>query len=135
MYWQAADGSGMAEPLTEGNTALALPNDFSPDGTTFLYQDTGNDRDIWMVPVDGSTTVGTPLLAGPANEAGATVSPDGHWLAYRSDESGENEIYVRPFPAIDEGLWQISTASGHAPRWSRDGDELFFVVFGGGLSH
>ena len=55
-----------------------------------------------------------------------TLSPDGRWLAYQSDETGNSQIYVRPFPAVDEGRWQISSAGGDEPLWSRDGRELFF---------
>ena len=54
------------------------------------------------------------------------VSPDGLWIAYVSDQSGRNEIYVRPFPDINAGLWQISTAGGMQPLWSRNGRELFY---------
>ena len=56
----------------------------------------------------------------------AIISPDGRWLAYESDQSGSDEIYVRPFPAIGEGRWQVSS-NGGAPRWSRDGRELYFL--------
>ena len=68
----------------------------------------------------------TPLLATSADEHLAHLSPDGRWLAYTSDESGRNEIYVRPFPNVEEGLWQISLDGGEQPLWSRDGQELFF---------
>ena len=60
------------------------------------------------------------------------LSPDGRWLAYVSNESGQPEIYVPPFPNIDEGKWQVSPAGGIAPVWSPDGQELFYR--GGGFS-
>jgi serine/threonine-protein kinase len=72
-------------------------------------------------------SAGMPLLASPANENGAAVSADGRWLAYQSDESGRNEIYVRPFPSVDKGHWQVSTAGGTRPLWSRDGRELLYL--------
>jgi hypothetical protein len=59
------------------------------------------------------------------------VSPDGRWLAYASDESGAFEIYVRPFPDVDSGRWQVSNAGGIHPQWSRDGRELFFLSLQG----
>ena len=56
------------------------------------------------------------------------MSPDGRWLAYSSDESGEYEVYVRPFPDVDAGRWQVSTAGGFHPQWSPDGRELFYLA-------
>jgi serine/threonine-protein kinase len=67
-------------------------------------------------------------LNGPSNENNPAVSPDGRWLAYESDESGQFEVYVRPFPKISTGRWQISTGGGTRPRWSRNGRELFYYV-------
>jgi Tol biopolymer transport system component len=55
------------------------------------------------------------------------LSSDGHWLAYQSDESGESEIYVRPYPNVEAGKWQISSNGGEAPKWARDGHTLFFL--------
>ena len=131
VYWQAADGSGVAEALTEKSTVPMMPSDFSPDGTMLLYKPTAAPVDIWMVPVAGPRTAGVALLNGPANESNPTVSPDGRWLAYQSDESGQNEIYVRPFPNVNTGRWQISTRGGTRAQWSPDGRELFFYVGAG----
>jgi serine/threonine-protein kinase len=69
----------------------------------------------------------TSLLSTPFDEGNAVVAPDGRWLAYESNESGQFQIYVRPFPAIDTGRWQVSTTGGRQPLWSRSGDELFYV--------
>jgi serine/threonine-protein kinase len=76
--------------------------------------------------LQGDTTP-VVLVASPFTELHPAVSPDGRWLAYTSNESGNNEVYVRPFPNTNDGRWQVSTAGGRAPRWSRDGKELFFV--------
>jgi serine/threonine-protein kinase len=77
---------------------------------------------------------GVPLIHGPANELWAEVSPDKHWLVYDSDESGQFEVYVRPYPNPYEGSrWQISAAGGRQPVWSRDGRELFYRDFSGAL--
>jgi serine/threonine-protein kinase len=67
------------------------------------------------------------LISTPANELTAVVSPDGHWLAYQSDESGRAEIYVRPFPDVKGHKSLVSVDGGHSPRWSHDGRELFFM--------
>ena len=59
-------------------------------------------------------------------ERNPSISSNGRWMAYNSNESGRNEIYVRPFPNIDDGLWLVSTGGGIAPVWSQRGDELFY---------
>ena len=66
----------------------------------------------------------------PFSEAAGEISPDGRWLAYRSNESGRNEIYVRPFPDMAGGRWQVSIAGAATSRWSRNGQELFYVNSG-----
>ena len=133
VFWQAADGSGTAEALTEESAAGVMPNDISPDGTTLIYASSsfvGGGADIWMVPTAGPATEETPLLASAADERSASLSPNGQWLAYQSDESGQSEVYVRPFPDVDSRRVQISTGGGGSPLWSRDGRELFYYVIG-----
>ncbi len=74
------------------------------------------------------------ILYGPTTEGLAEVSPDGRWIAYDSDESGQFEIYVRQYPDTYLGRrWQISSGGGRQPLWSRDGRELFYRDFGGGM--
>jgi Tol biopolymer transport system component len=67
-----------------------------------------------------------PLLQTPFAERNPQISPDGHWLAYESNESGQEEIYVRRFPKVGDGLWQISVGGGNVPLWARSGRELFY---------
>jgi Tol biopolymer transport system component len=67
-----------------------------------------------------------PFLQTPFNESQGQFSPDGHWIAYSSDESGRHEVYVRPFPP-GPGKWKISISGGEFPRWRRDGKELFYL--------
>lgn len=69
-----------------------------------------------------------PLIQTPFIEQNGEVSPDGRWLAYESNESGQFQIYVRPFPDVDAGRWQISPWGGTRPLWARDGRELFYVT-------
>jgi Tol biopolymer transport system component len=128
IFWQAADGSGVPEPLTQDSGRPVFANDITPDGKTLLVMDVNPPRDIWQVPIGEPGAGLKPLIATPANEFGAQVSPDGHWLAYESDESGQAEIYVRPYPAVDSGRRQISRGGGTRPRWSRDGRELFYFI-------
>ncbi|HSF19803.1 MAG TPA: hypothetical protein VLK65_30055 [Vicinamibacteria bacterium] len=67
-----------------------------------------------------------PLLHSKFNETDAAFAPDGRFLAYKSDESGRYEIYVRPFPNVEDGAWQVSRDGGGRPLWARNGRELFY---------
>jgi hypothetical protein len=89
--------------------------------------------DIWLLPMDGSVA-GKPLpfLRSKFNEIFGQLSPDSHWMAYTSDESGQREVYVRTFPA-GERQSRISIAGGAQPRWRGDGKELFFIAADGKL--
>ena len=81
------------------------------------------------LPRPGAATRGEPqpLIHTNAAELNADISADGHWIAYQSNESGQWEVYVRPFPNVDGGRWQISSAGGTRPRWARSGRELFYL--------
>ena len=78
-----------------------------------------------MIPMEGDRTVKS-LLNEKYHEAQPQVSPDGRWVAFTSDESGQNQIYVRPFPEVLSGRWQISASGGDSPLWSPDGREIFY---------
>jgi Tol biopolymer transport system component len=89
-------------------------------------------RDLLQVALDGTHRV-TPLLQTKFDERNGIVSPDGRWLAYESNSSGPFEIYVRPFPNVGGGQWQVSTAGGRQPLWARSGKELFYFGADGAL--
>ena len=89
-------------------------------------------RDLLQLALDGTHRV-TPLLQTKFDERNGIVSPDGRWLAYESNSSGSFEIYVRPFPNVGGGQWQVSTAGGTRPLWARSGKELFYVGADGAL--
>ena len=130
VFRQAADGTGQAERLTDqrDSNSQVFPTSFSPDGTRLLVHgdtDGSQNDDISIVSLEAEGGV-SPLLQTTFGERNAEVSPDGQWLAYESDESGQLEIYVRPFPDIDAGRWQVSTRGGTQPLWARDGRELFY---------
>jgi eukaryotic-like serine/threonine-protein kinase len=125
LFTQAADGTGTAERLIE-STQSQLPTAVSPDGQRLLF--TENNGDVFALALDASRTV-TPVLRTAASERNAVISPNGQWLAYESSESGANEIYVRPWPNVDRGRWQVSTNGGTRPLWSRGGAELFYLGF------
>ena len=85
-----------------------------------------------MLSLAGDRTV-TPLVQTMFIERNGEISPDGRWLSYESNESGQFQIYVRPFPAVDQGRWQVSTDGGRQPLWARDGRELIYVTSDGTL--
>ncbi|HET9386064.1 MAG TPA: hypothetical protein VFO67_13015, partial [Gemmatimonadales bacterium] len=126
LYWQAADGSGDVERLTESPNTQAS-HTFTPDGKRLLLREDkpGTLQDLVVLELDGKRRV-TPLLNGPYNERNAEISPDGKWMAYESDESGQFEVYVRPFPDVNKSKSKISTGGGRQPLWSADGRELFY---------
>ena len=84
------------------------------------------------IDLDGTRRV-TPLVQSPFNERNGSVSPDGRWLAYEANDSGRVEIYVRPFPDVNSGHWQVSTNGGTRPIWARSGQELIYVSQTGAL--
>jgi Tol biopolymer transport system component len=122
LYVKRADGTGAEELITESPAAKAAMS-WSPDGKFIVYNQTA---DIWAVPLDGDKKP-IPLVTTGATEILPQVSPDGKWLAYQSNETGRQEIYVKPFPS-GPGRWQISTDGGIWPRWRADGGEIYFVA-------
>jgi len=125
LFWQSADGTGTAERLTEsGATAMSI----LPDGTLLVVR---RGR-LGLLRIDGTKPTNggiprqiEPLVGTPFEVVRASLSPDGRWLAYES-RAETPQIYVRPFPNVDDGSWQISTDGGRQPVWARRGDELFY---------
>jgi serine/threonine-protein kinase len=128
LFWQAADGTGLAERLAE-SPHTQRPTGITPDGTQVVFeQETSTmGTDLMLLTLTPTRRI-TPLLATRFNERRGVVSPDGRWLAYESDSSGRSEIYVRPFPVVGAGQSQVSTAGGMQPLWARTGRELFYVA-------
>jgi eukaryotic-like serine/threonine-protein kinase len=125
IYAKLADGTGTEELITE-SSEVKVPMSWSPDGKLIVYLQTGQAGDVWAVPVTGDKKP-LSMLHSQFNESFPQVSPDGKWLAYQSNESGREEIYVKPFPE-GPGKWQVSTDGGVFPRWRKDSKELYFVV-------
>jgi len=124
LFWKAADGTGPVQRLTTSpNTQGAYS--FSPDGKSLVHNETSTSRNVHVLSMEGEFT-SQPLLHDKFNESAAAISPSGHFIAYQSDESGQNEIYVRPFPNVDVGKWQISRDGGIAPVWHPKEEELFY---------
>ena len=127
LYRRAADGTGIDERLTTGAHQYRA-NAMSPDGTRLVLeaQTPAGGMDIVLLSLGGTPRV-EPLLQTPFDERNAAISPDGHWLAYESNETGQSQIYVRPFPNAADARYQISNAGGRTPVWAPTGRELFFV--------
>jgi serine/threonine-protein kinase len=124
---EATDGTGKTEQLTP-HGAGDYPRAISPDGKSLVFEGYAPNAGLWLMPLD---PVGQPhaLIADPKfGVYHGRVSPDGHWIAYDSDETGRTEVFVRPFPDVDRGRWQISEEGGSFPFWSRSGSELFFAT-------
>ena len=124
LYWKAADGTGRVERLKDGR---ARPYAWAADGRLIFDQvgQGGGARDIGVLTMEGERSV-EMLFDAEFSEREPALSPDGRWLAYASSETGPFLIYVRPFPNIDDGLWNVSLDLGVNPVWSPDGCELFF---------
>ncbi len=127
LYQKPANGGG-AEALLLASPESKTASSWSPDGRSLLYTNSPptTSRDVWVLPMAGDPKP-FPFLNSTFNERSSVFSPDGHWVAYASDESGRFEIYVRPFPGPG-GQWQVSTAGGQDPRWRPDGQELYYIA-------
>ena len=101
---------------------------WSPDGKWLILRTYSTERgagDILGLRL-GVDSVPVPLIATPAIEAEPTISPNGKWMSYISNQTGRNEVYVVPFPNTSSAVWPVSSSGGTEPRWSRDGRELYY---------
>ena len=127
---KAADGTGQVEGLgTTRPIQMASAWAGDPDTLVVMRANSMTDADIHLLRLDGDRD-SEPLIATSFSESLPAVSPDGRWIAYQSNESGRSAVYVRPFPNIDDGKWQVSPGAGFSPVWSRDGRELFYIAPG-----
>jgi serine/threonine-protein kinase len=125
LCWARADGTGGVETLRKTRAAVGAFS-WSADSTVLLFSELSPETrwDIFTLAMGGERRA-EPLLQTPFNEVRPAISPDGRWLAYASDESGDYQVYVRPFPNVGDRKWTISRDGGVSPIWSRDGKELF----------
>ena len=124
IFWTATDGSGKTGRLTQSPHAQNATS-LSPSGDTILFNDIdpSNGSDIWELSLSDKKT--RPVVRTRFTESGAAFSPDGHWIAYRSNESGQSEVYVQAYPG--PGLKRrVSLQGGDTPVWSHNGHELFY---------
>jgi eukaryotic-like serine/threonine-protein kinase len=132
IFRKVSAGSGSDEKVVSSQLRKIVA-DCSPDGDTILYAQ-ATPRTRWdLIAYSLAQKRAMPFAATEFNEFGGQFSPDGHWVAYVSDESGRNEVYVTRFPA-SSGKWQVSNAGGIMPRWAHSGNEIFyFTPLGGTL--
>jgi eukaryotic-like serine/threonine-protein kinase len=133
LYQEQVNGAKDGEVLLKSGEDK-FPSSWSRDGRFLLYtvSDPKTKNDIWVLPLEGHKQP-VPLLNTEFDEYNARFSPDGHWIAYASNESGRFEVYVRSFSMNSDGTvvkagskWQISDGSGVTPRWRDDGRELYY---------
>jgi Tol biopolymer transport system component len=132
--FQAAATRRGSENVRLADRRNKFPSSWSPDGRFIMYMvDNGEPSgwDLWLLPVSGDRRP-VPFLQTPFNEVQGQFSPDGRWVAYASNESGRNEVYVTPFPGPGRTLL-VSTAGGLWPRWSGTGSEIFYLSSDGTL--
>jgi Tol biopolymer transport system component len=124
IFTKPPDGSANEQPIAE-LTGFTHLSSWTPNGKTIAYAhyDAITAGDIWTITIGERQP--KAFLKTQFNEHSGSFSPDGRWIAYVSNESGRDEIYVVPYPAAG-GRWQVSTAGGAEPVWSRDGKELFY---------
>ena len=130
LYRRRADGTG-TEELVVSNERGIMEAFQSRDGEWVILRLAGtgggrDQRDIVAIR-PGKDSVPQPLLSESYDEKAPALSPNGRWLAYESNETGRDEIFVRPFPNVGDGKWQVSTAGGRMPLWARSGNELFYM--------
>ena len=127
VYQKPSSGAGKEQLLLHGGTN-AYASDWSRDGKLIVFSQTGDNTkdDLWLLPLDGDRKPRLYLQTSFYENQGQ-FSPDGRWMAYSSDESGQFQVYVQPIPP-NGAKWQISSAGGSQPRWRPDGKELFYAA-------
>lgn len=135
VYTRDASGAGSEELLVRLDSPFNTPNDWSRDGTTLVIRrlDPKTGEDLWVAPAKAAGKA-VPFLRTPFNEHDGRLSPDGRWIAYRSDESGRDELYVQPFPSggakvpvSTDGASAFGASNSAKSVWTSDGKELIFL--------
>jgi serine/threonine-protein kinase len=133
LFSQPTDRPGAVERLTTRGI-MQNATSITPDGRRLVFTENGGDtgEDVMSLRLDNRQI--EPLVKTAAAERNGEVSPDGRWLAYESNETaGRFEVYVRPFPDVNSGRWQISTNGGTRPLWARNQRELFYLAADGAM--
>jgi Tol biopolymer transport system component len=130
LYWKNASGAGQDERLLDPAAKGRIFTDWTGAGNLMLFQEILDNRfDLWVMPMTGERKPAV-FLKTEFDERNGAFSPGGQWIAYQSNESGRNEIYVQPYPATG-AKWQVSREGGTWPRWRRDRREIYWLEQGG----
>jgi len=124
LWWIAADGSGRPESLLVAN-GNRFAGTVTPDGRAVVFQESSSDRSGIRSMTFDSAPVSRTVIPGTFGESAPALSPNGKWLAYQSDETGQMEVYVRPYPEAGAKV-SVSLHGGTEPAWAHSGRELFF---------
>ena len=133
IYRQAANGTGTPTRISQSPNRQS-PTAVSPDGEWLIFTERSPDTgdDVKALRLNGSREV-IPLVTAPGIQRNGSVSPDGKWLLYESDESGQPQIWVRPFPAVTSGRWPVTSDGGTRPQWTSAGRQVVYVAPSGAL--
>jgi len=136
MYERVADGAAPERQIAAPEKGIArTPRSYSLNGQYLVYAQSttgGSPWDLWVLPLTGDAKP-FAYAASQFDEYGASISPDGRWMAYATNETGVSQIVVQPFPNPAGGKWQVSMNGGAFPRWRRDSRELYYVAANGDL--
>lgn len=129
IFWKVADATEIPDPLCSSEDKHIIPSSLSPKGDQLLMIYAPLKNPV-LLNMASFSVIGGKELEYPFQDKGFVsqpkISPDGRWLAYLSIDSGQLEVFVSPFPAVNAGKWKISRGGGNSPLWSPDGRKLFY---------
>jgi Tol biopolymer transport system component len=126
LYRKSADGAGGVELLADlDQIGELMPYSLSPDGQQLVLVSWPDPNNLWLLTLGDDQPV--PFLQSETDARSAAISPDGQWIAYEAELPASDQIIVQPFPELDGGIWQVTTAGGSRPFWGPDGQQLFYT--------
>jgi Tol biopolymer transport system component len=135
IFVKPANGAVPERRLVDGGGRYTRVTDWSRDGRFIVFEkdrSVGGGYDIWVLPLSGDRQP-FRYVGGRFNNRAGAVSPDGRWMAHMTNESGDYQVMVQPFPDASQGKWQVSPSGGTAPRWAREGRELYYMDMTGAI--
>jgi serine/threonine-protein kinase len=126
LYSQSVDGARPAAQMASLAKIDQFPNAVTPDGRQLVIRQDGATPDLMVMDLAGARAI-RPLIQTSSRELNADISPDGRFMIYQSNISGQDEVYIQPFPDLGAERWTISTGGGKQPKWAPNGREIFYV--------